>query len=77
MLQVRHLLDNGSLYFPPFEADTFRQDLHWAVYKCLASNAVGTIISADLMIKAGNNSIVIHNYTDDSSIKTAQEPFPN
>lgn len=53
MLQVRHLLDNGSLYFPPFDAGSFRQDIHWASYKCVSSNTVGTIFSRDLSVKAG------------------------
>lgn len=52
-LQVRHLLDNGSLYFPPFDAGSFRQDIHWASYKCVSSNTVGTIFSRDLSVKAG------------------------
>lgn len=52
-LQIRHILENGSLYFPKFDATAFRQDVHWTVYKCIASNAGGTIISRDLSIKAG------------------------
>lgn len=51
--QIRHILENGSLYFPKFDATGFRQDVHWTVYKCIASNAGGTIISRDLSIKAG------------------------
>uniref|UniRef100_A0A1B0CC48 Ig-like domain-containing protein n=1 Tax=Lutzomyia longipalpis TaxID=7200 RepID=A0A1B0CC48_LUTLO len=50
--KVRHILANGSLYFPPFEAEAFRQDVHWTNYKCLATNAVGSIVSADVNIKA-------------------------
>lgn len=53
LLQIRHILENGSLYFPKFDATVFRQDVHWTVYKCIASNAGGTIISRDLSIKAG------------------------
>lgn len=53
ILQIRHILENGSLYFPKFDATAFRQDVHWTVYKCIASNAGGTIISRDLSIKAG------------------------
>lgn len=51
--QVRHILGNGSLYFPAFDAGSFRQDVHWAIYKCVASNAVGTIVSRDMSVKAG------------------------
>uniref|UniRef100_A0A1B0DLE4 Uncharacterized protein n=1 Tax=Phlebotomus papatasi TaxID=29031 RepID=A0A1B0DLE4_PHLPP len=50
--KVRHILANGSLYFPPFEAEAFRQDVHWTNYKCIASNAVGSIVSADVNVKA-------------------------
>lgn len=50
--KVRHLLSNGSLYFPSFDAETFRQDVHWTLYKCIATNNVGTIISRDLHLKA-------------------------
>lgn len=53
ILQIRHILENGSLYFPKFDTTGFRQDVHWTVYKCIASNAGGTIISRDLSIKAG------------------------
>lgn len=53
-LQVRHILANGSLFFPAFDAGSFRQDVHWAIYKCVASNSVGTIVSRDMQVKAGN-----------------------
>lgn len=51
--QIRHVLQNGSLYFPKFETGAFRQDVHWATYKCVASNSGGSIISRDLTVKAG------------------------
>lgn len=41
------------MYFPKFETGAFRQDVHWATYKCVASNSGGTIISRDLSVKAG------------------------
>uniref|UniRef100_A0A1I8PU60 Ig-like domain-containing protein n=2 Tax=Stomoxys calcitrans TaxID=35570 RepID=A0A1I8PU60_STOCA len=50
--KVRHILANGSLYFPPFEADEFRQDVHWSIYRCVATNAVGSIVSRDVVVKA-------------------------
>ncbi|KAJ6641875.1 Down syndrome cell adhesion molecule-like protein Dscam2 [Pseudolycoriella hygida] len=49
---VRHILANGSLFFPAFDAGSFRQDVHWAIYKCVASNSVGTIVSRDMSVKA-------------------------
>lgn len=53
ILQVQHIFTNGSLHFPPFAAEEFRQDVHWAIYRCTASNTVGTIISRDVIVKAG------------------------
>jgi hypothetical protein len=50
---IRIVLNNGSIYFPPFEAEVFRQDVHWAVYKCLVANSVGTIVSRETMVRAG------------------------
>jgi hypothetical protein len=50
---IRIVLDNGSIYFPPFEAEVFRQDVHWAVYRCLAANSVGTIVSREVTVRAG------------------------
>lgn len=51
---MRHILGNGSLLFPAFDAGSFRQDVHWAAYKCVASNSVGSIVSRDMSVKAGN-----------------------
>lgn len=50
--QIRHILSNGSLYFPPFDVGALRQDIHWEIYKCVASNAIGKIISRDVSVKA-------------------------
>jgi hypothetical protein len=50
---IRLVLSNGSIYFPPFEAEVFRQDVHWAVYRCVVSNSVGTIVSRDVTVRAG------------------------
>ena len=50
---IRIVLGNGSIYFPPFEAEVFRQDVHWAVYRCVVSNSVGTIVSRDVTVRAG------------------------
>lgn len=50
---IRHVLENGTIYFPPFEAEAFRQDVHWAIYKCAAVNSVGAIISRDVTVRAG------------------------
>lgn len=50
---VRMPLGNGSLYFPPFQAEIYRQDVHAAVYRCVATNSVGAIVSRDVVVRAG------------------------
>lgn len=52
-MQIRHILANGSLHFPPFSGENFRQDVHWSSYKCMAVNTVGTIVSRDVSVRAG------------------------
>ncbi|XP_033606866.1 Down syndrome cell adhesion molecule-like protein Dscam2 isoform X4 [Cryptotermes secundus] len=49
---IRLVLNNGSIYFPPFDAEVFRQDVHWAVYRCVVANSVGTIISREVTVRA-------------------------
>ncbi|KOC64967.1 Down syndrome cell adhesion molecule-like protein Dscam2 [Habropoda laboriosa] len=49
---TRHVLGNGTIHFPGFEAESFRQDVHWAIYKCSAVNSVGAIVSRDVTVRA-------------------------
>ncbi|XP_076760113.1 cell adhesion molecule Dscam2 isoform X3 [Xylocopa sonorina] len=49
---IRHVLGNGTIHFPGFEAEVFRQDVHWAIYKCSAVNSVGAIVSRDVTVRA-------------------------
>lgn len=44
---------NGNLVFPPFRAEDYRQDVHAQAYACLAKNQVGSIISRDVNVRAG------------------------
>ncbi|CAN7941305.1 unnamed protein product, partial [Ixodes hexagonus] len=53
---LRYLRPNGSLVFPPFRAEDYRQDVHATVYRCAASNAVGSIVSRDVAVRAGEAS---------------------
>lgn len=53
IVAIRHVLGNGTIYFPAFEAEAFRQDVHWAIYKCSAVNSVGAIVSRDVTVRAG------------------------
>lgn len=50
---VRRVLRNGTLVLLPFQAAAYRQDIHNTIYRCVASNAVGRIISRDVQVRAG------------------------
>jgi hypothetical protein len=50
---LRYQLPNGSLAFPAFSAADFRPDVHRAVYRCVASNALGRVLSRDVRLRAG------------------------
>lgn len=43
---------NGSLAIHNFAGDQYRQDIHATVYKCMASNVHGSIISHSVSVKA-------------------------
>ncbi|XP_030757648.1 Down syndrome cell adhesion molecule-like protein Dscam2 isoform X3 [Sitophilus oryzae] len=49
---IRRVLRNGTLFLMPFPAASYRQDIHSTVYRCVASNAVGRIISRDVQVRA-------------------------
>ncbi|XP_022240839.1 Down syndrome cell adhesion molecule-like protein Dscam2 [Limulus polyphemus] len=49
---LRHVLPNGTLHFPPFPPESYRQDIHDALYQCTASNVIGSILSASVDISA-------------------------
>ncbi|CAN7995711.1 unnamed protein product, partial [Ixodes hexagonus] len=49
---LRELSGDGALAFPAFAADAYRQDVHAAVYRCLASNEVGAVASRDVHVSA-------------------------
>ncbi|GAB6033034.1 Down syndrome cell adhesion molecule-like protein 1, variant 2 [Chamberlinius hualienensis] len=49
---LRQLSSNGSLVFHPFAAQEYRQDVHATVYRCKATNIVGTIVSHDVRVRA-------------------------
>uniref|UniRef100_T1JA71 Down syndrome cell adhesion molecule-like protein Dscam2 n=1 Tax=Strigamia maritima TaxID=126957 RepID=T1JA71_STRMM len=50
---LRRVMADGSLVFPPFNADEYRAEVHTATYKCMASNKLGTVVSRDVNVKAG------------------------
>ncbi|XP_034948781.1 Down syndrome cell adhesion molecule-like protein Dscam2 isoform X2 [Chelonus insularis] len=49
---IRVVFSNGTIHFPAFEAEAFRQDVHWAIYKCSAINSVGAVVSRDVTVRA-------------------------
>ncbi|XP_024084690.1 Down syndrome cell adhesion molecule-like protein Dscam2 [Cimex lectularius] len=49
---VRRLLPNGTLLLVPFPPELYRQDVHAGIYRCTATNSVGTIISRDVHLRA-------------------------
>ncbi|XP_055845688.1 cell adhesion molecule Dscam2 isoform X7 [Episyrphus balteatus] len=49
---VRRVLRNGTLVLMPFPAAAYRQDIHNTIYRCVASNTVGRIISRDVQVRA-------------------------
>ncbi|GFY63067.1 down syndrome cell adhesion molecule-like protein Dscam2 [Trichonephila inaurata madagascariensis] len=53
---LRHIRPNGSLVFMPFGPEDYRQDIHASVYKCVASNIVGTVGSRDVHVRAGKST---------------------
>lgn len=54
MPTYRILSGNGTLQFLPFIGQYFRNDVHDAVYRCKATNPIGTIISRDVYVRSGN-----------------------
>lgn len=51
--RIREILVNGSMYFLPFGAESYRHDVHSAVYRCQASNSVGKVLGREVSVKAG------------------------
>lgn len=50
---LRHTRHDGSLVFSPFSAEDYRADVHASIYRCEATNNVGTIGSRDVHVRAG------------------------
>ncbi|KAG8199382.1 hypothetical protein JTE90_000252 [Oedothorax gibbosus] len=48
---IRQIRPDSSLVFFPINTEQYRQDVHAAVYRCIATNKVGTIRSRDVVIK--------------------------
>ncbi|GIY94874.1 down syndrome cell adhesion molecule-like protein Dscam2 [Caerostris extrusa] len=50
---LRYTRSDGTLVFPPFARNDYRQDVHDTVYQCLASNSVGSIVSREVHVRGG------------------------
>ena len=50
---VRRVLLNGTLLLMPFPASAYRQEIHNTIYRCVASNNIGQIVSRDVQVRAG------------------------
>lgn len=50
---LRVIFPNGSLIFPPFPNDRYRHDVHAAVYRCRLRSSIGTVLSREVHVKAG------------------------
>ena len=53
---VRHILPNGSMYFPAFSEGSFNPSVHRVDYQCIAKNSVGKIVSRIAKLRAGEKS---------------------
>nr|AEC50084.1 down syndrome cell adhesion molecule [Pacifastacus leniusculus] len=62
---LRKVLSNGTLMFPPFRAEDYRQEVHAQVYRCQATNPHGTVHSRDVHVRA----VVHQDYMTDVSLE--------
>ncbi|XP_022252792.1 Down syndrome cell adhesion molecule-like protein Dscam2 [Limulus polyphemus] len=49
---LRVSMSNGTLLFPPFHSENYRQDVHSTLYRCVASNSLGKVGSRDVQVRA-------------------------
>jgi hypothetical protein len=61
---LRQDMSNGTLALLPFTPAMYRQDVHSAVYRCLATNDVGAIVSRDVHVRAGECTRNTNTFTE-------------
>ncbi|XP_067138886.1 cell adhesion molecule Dscam1-like isoform X1 [Centruroides vittatus] len=49
---LRHVRPDGTLVFPPFRSESYRQDVHASMYRCIISNTLGSVASRDVTVRA-------------------------
>lgn len=54
---IRQVRPDNSLVFFPIDSSKYRPDVHATVYRCVATNKVGTIRSNDVTVKTGKYNI--------------------
>ena len=50
---LRHVLENGTIIFPPFPAGGYDASIHQQGYRCTASSSAGTVVSRMARIRTG------------------------
>ena len=50
---LRHVLENGTLIFPPFPPQDYDSSIHEQEYRCVISNSAGTVVSRQARVRAG------------------------
>lgn len=51
----REVLENGTLVVSAFSAAQYRGDVHAALYRCRAAGPLGTVLSRDMRLQAGQS----------------------
>ncbi|GAB6021000.1 Down syndrome cell adhesion molecule-like protein 1, variant 3 [Chamberlinius hualienensis] len=47
---LREIHNNGDLVFKPFRPENYRLDVHSAIYRCVATNSVGKLVSREVHV---------------------------
>ncbi|XP_055925896.1 cell adhesion molecule Dscam2-like isoform X3 [Argiope bruennichi] len=66
---IRYMRSDGTLVFPPFAREDYRQDVHDTLYQCLASNSAGAIISKEMHVRGVVQQKFIPQVYDDYVIR--------
>ena len=64
---------SGSLLFPPFRAEDYKQEVHAQIYRCVARNSAGSIVSRDIHVRAGRTFVFARIFF--SILQTRPLPF--
>ncbi len=60
MLILKQVEEDGTLQFPPFDAADFRAEVHSNIYRCRATNSVGSILSPEIHLRAGKRKLLFY-----------------